>query len=329
MNNGTTRKRTKPQENENFKENGYANNETMQEEDDFGGNYIDSESANVADSLTKILNVPTETIQADKTTETREDVLSGFGGSGGQNFNAEDGAKFKSSGYAQEEFDSGFQEEALFEDNELLAQIGVELIDMLMTYGAMAISKDWDNEEKYAIKDKRKKRLEAPLQKILENRQVKTAPELVFAFMLIVTYSPMMVMAVQERRRKKKESVAGPVKNSEPVVRQMVVKQPIAEATILNEEEEAESNGWKDMGVEVAPETEDPMGEFLSQMQPKRRQGRPKGSTDIALRSSLDGVEREKAIEKAKAFRKDGWSFNRIAKHMNVSVGTAMRWCRS
>lgn len=48
---------------------------------------------------------------------------------------------------------SGFEDlgsdesSALFEDNELLAEIGVEMIDMMMTYGAMALAQDWDNEK--------------------------------------------------------------------------------------------------------------------------------------------------------------------------------------
>jgi len=295
--------------------------------------YIDSESANIADSLTKILNVPTETISADRATETREDVLEGFGRSnssepnwsGGPNA----GGNFKGS-YEQEEFGGGLDESSLFEDNELLAQIGVELIDMMMTYGAMAIAKDWDNEEKYAIKEKRKKRLEAPLQKILENRQVKTAPELVFSFMLIATYSPMMIMAVQERRKKKAEQASGPVRGERPVVKPATFNPPPQES-FVNFEEEGQDLDLQDFGIENAPVEvgSDPMAQMMAQMQPKRKKGRPAGSSDLNVRNAMDGVEREKAIEKAKAYRKDGWSFARIAKTMNVSVATAIRWCRS
>lgn len=305
-------------------------NESVEETKDF----IDSESGNIADSLTKILNVPTETIAPDRPSESREDVLEGFSNSRASepNWSGGPGASgnFKES-YEQEEFGGGVDESSLFEDNELLAQIGVELIDMMMTYGAMAIAKDWDNEEKYAIKEKRKKRLEAPLQKILENRQVKTAPELVFSFMLIVTYSPMMVMAVQERRKKKAEQATGPVRGERPVVKTATFNpaQPVKES-FVNFEEEGEDLNLQDFGIEeVQEEANDPMAQMMAQMQPKRKKGRPPGSADLNVRNAMDGVEREKAIEKAKAYRKDGWSFARIAKTMNVSVATAIRWCRS
>ena len=324
MDKPTTKRRASANVSEDF-------NESVEETQGF----IDSESGNIADSLTKILNVPTETISPDRPNESREDVLEGFSGSrssepnwsGGPNA----GGNFKES-YEQEEFGAGIDESTLFEDNELLAQIGVELIDMMMTYGAMAIAKDWENEEKYAIKEKRKKRLEAPLQKILENRQVKTAPELVFSFMLIVTYSPMMVMAVQERRKKKAEQVNGPVSGERPVVKtaNFATAQPVKE-TFVNFEEEGEDLNLQDFGIENAPVEvgSDPMAQMMAQMQPKRKKGRPAGSSDLNVRNAMDGVEREKAIEKAKAYRKDGWSFARIAKTMNVSVATAIRWCRS
>jgi hypothetical protein len=316
MNNGSKARGGKPNSDENFKESGA-------EQPDF----IDSESGNIADSLTKILNVPTETISGEQSSQSKEDVLSGFGNyddegpvGGGKTFKETDEDFY---GDAQ---GPSVDESGLFEDNELLAQIGVELIDMMMTYGAMAIAKDWDNEEKYAIKDKRKKRLEAPLQKILENRQVKTAPELVFAFMLVVSYSPVMITAFQERRRKKKEATGGVVQGDRPIVKQM------AQPTILKQDEPEEEEE-DDFGMSYSPISDipaaDPMSEMLSQMQPKRKAGRPRGGTDLKQRNAMDEEERGRAIEKAKAYRKDGWSFSRIAKTMNVSVGTAVRWCRS
>ena len=41
--------------------------------------YIDSEKGDIAQNLQSILNVPTETISADTTSETKADVLQGFG----------------------------------------------------------------------------------------------------------------------------------------------------------------------------------------------------------------------------------------------------------
>ena len=158
--------------------------------------YIDSDGTNIEHSLTSILGVPTETVNTEEqTAESKADVLSGMGGSSSASTEEEpDFSQF-------EDLNAG-ADSPFFEDNELLAEIGVELIDMMMTYGAMAIAQDFDNEDKYAIKDKRKKRLKEPLAKILENREIKTAPELVFAFMIVASYSPIMIMAVQDYSRK-------------------------------------------------------------------------------------------------------------------------------
>jgi hypothetical protein len=197
----------------------------------------------------------------------------------------------------------------------------VELIDMMMCYGAMAIAKDFDNEDKYSIKDKRKKKLEEPLRKILENREVKTSPELVFAFMMIVTYSPVMIMAVQERRDKKKaeEDFKNPVPSQKGVTTQPLKNKEADDFSVV-------PSPKKD--IEVGNDGDSALEDMLSQMKPKRKAGRPVGSTDLNPRKNLDANERERQIEKAKALRKDGWSFARIGKELGVSEGTATRWVR-
>ena len=288
------------------------------------GDYIDSDSTDIADSLTKILSVPTETIQTDNgTSETREDVLQGFGGpSQEQPVNPNFKSQGDEGGYEEDFAGGGGDEEGYFEDNELLAQIGVELIDMMFTYGAMAIARDFDNEEKYSIKDKRKKKLEAPLQKILENREVKTAPELVFAFMLVVSYSPIMIEAVQTRRQKAKQGQSGAVKSSPGVVTESVKKRADDFSDYLSVEPQPSEE------VQT-PDDEDVMQEALQNFKPKRKTGRPVGASDLKIRASMDEDERNKQIQKAKALRKDGWAFSRIAKELNVSQATATRWIRS
>ena len=122
--------------------------------------YIDSEKGDIAQSLQSILNVPTETISADTTSETKEDVLQGFGKGADQHDPISPDSDGDYGG--GEDFSDLGEDSGLFEDNELLAQIGVELIDMMMTYGAMAIAKDWDNEERYSIKEKRKRSWRLP-----------------------------------------------------------------------------------------------------------------------------------------------------------------------
>jgi len=277
--------------------------------------FLDSDSIDIGASLTSILNVPTETITTETTDEDKKDVLEGFGSP------EQPEAKESKGGGDFDDFTDmgGGEDSPFFEDNELLAQIGIELIDMMMCYGAMAIAKDFDNEDKYAIKDKRKKKLEEPLRKILENREVKTSPELVFAFMMIVTYSPVMITAVQERREKnnaKKGASSNPVPSQKSVI------------TNPTSDDISVMPSSKD-DVEVGNKDDDALGQMLSGMKPKRKSGRPVGSTDLTPRKNLDENERERQIQKAKALRKDGWSFARVGKELGVSEGTATRWVRS
>jgi len=281
--------------------------------------FIDSDSTDIAQSLTSILSVPTESVNtSEQATETREDVLGLNSGRPKPDSDSEGGF----SGFE----DLGSEESsALFEDNELLAEIGVEMIDMLMTYGAMAIAKDWDDEKKYSIKEVRKKKLRDPLAKILESREVKTAPELVFAFMIVVSYSPIMITAIQERRKKKNapsKKVNRPIPSAQAVVTEPKRRDD-------DEEEWTVGASLASQIQQPSEEEEDAMAEMMAKMQPKKKSGRPVGGTDLKPRVALSEEDREKQINKAKALRKDGKSFSAIAKELNVSEGTATRWVRS
>jgi len=306
-------------------ENGAENNTSTTPDDSSASvtaekkDFIDSDSSDIAQSLTSILSVPTESVNTtEQATETREDVLGLNSGRPKPDSDSQGGF----SGFE----DLGAEEGgALFEDNELLAEIGVEMIDMLMTYGAMAIAQDWDNESKYSIKDSRKKKLRDPLAKILESREVKTAPELVFAFMIVVSYSPIMITAVQERRKKKEQPakrVNRPVRGADAIVTKPQKKK--------EEEEEWVVGPSLASQIETpSKEEEDAMSEMMAKMQTKKKSGRPVGGTDLKPRVALSDDDRKKAIQKAKALRKDGKSFSAIAKELNVSEGTATRWVRS
>ena len=306
-------------------ENGVGNNTSTTPRDSSASvttetrDFIDSDSTDIAQSLTSILSVPTESVNtSEQATETREDVLGLNSGRPKPDSDSEGGF----SGFE----DLGSEESsALFEDNELLAEIGVEMIDMLMTYGAMAIAKDWDDEKKYSIKEARKKKLRDPLAKILESREVKTAPELVFAFMIVVSYSPIMITAVQERRRKKnspRKKVNRPIPSAQAVVTEPKRRDD-------DEEEWTVGASLASQIQQPSEEEEDAMAEMMAKMQPKKKSGRPVGGTDLKPRVALSEEDRLKQINKAKALRKDGKSFSAIAKELNVSEGTATRWVRS
>ena len=110
-------------------ENGVENNTSTTPQDSSASvttetkDFIDSDSSDIAQSLTSILSVPTESVNTtEQATETREDVL---GLNTGRPKPGGDEGGF--SGFE----DLGEEAGALFEDNELLAEIGVELIDMI------------------------------------------------------------------------------------------------------------------------------------------------------------------------------------------------------
>ena len=274
--------------------------------------YIDSEQMNSEAALAKMLGVPTEQVDQKQEAPPKESVLLGFDfpkPGEGENLNSEGPEA------GDDDPMGGMDDSGLFEDNELVAQVGVELIDMVMTYAAMAIAKDFGNEKKYQLKDARKKRLEAPLAKILENREVKTSPELVFAFLVVAMYTPMMVSAVQTRRKKAEKEKAEP-KGAVKSSRGVVTDAPKAPSVEPQPKAEIE-------------EPDDAMGDFMAKMTPKAKPGRPAGSKDIKARKVYDDEARDKAIQEAKALRKDGWSFARIAKKFQISEGTATRWVRS
>ena len=100
---------------------------------------------------------------------------------------------------SEEDYDSAF-----FEDEELMSEMAVEVIDLGMQYLAMGIAGDFENPEKYAVSDYKKKKIKKPLTILLKKRGTKVSPEIMFGVVLLVVYSPMMILAMQERKAKGK-----------------------------------------------------------------------------------------------------------------------------
>ena len=93
----------------------------------------------------------------------------------------------------------------MFSDHVLMAEMGVEIIDLLMTTGAMAIAKDFGNEEKYSVSDYRKSKLKKPLAMLLEKKGKTLPPEVMFILVIVGVYAPVMMSAMQERQKKNAE----------------------------------------------------------------------------------------------------------------------------
>ena len=143
------------------------------------------------------LNDPDEPFFAD------EDPLA----SDKQKENIKDGMEEPSEFEDYEDMGSG-DGDFMFSDHALMAEMGVEIIDLLMTTGAMAIAKDFGNEEKYSVSDYRKSKLKKPLAMLLEKKGKTLPPEVMFVMVVIGVYAPVVFSAVQERQRKNKQAQA-------------------------------------------------------------------------------------------------------------------------
>tara|TARA_R110000824_G_scaffold93950_6_gene227117 strand:- start:332 stop:1207 length:876 start_codon:yes stop_codon:yes gene_type:complete len=101
-----------------------------------------------------------------------------------------------------DEYEMGDDGDFMMGDHALMAEMGVEIIDLLMTTGAMAIAKDFGNEEKYSVSDYRKAKLKKPLAMLLEKKGKTLPPEVMFVLVIIGVYAPTMMTALQERQKK-------------------------------------------------------------------------------------------------------------------------------
>ena len=157
-----------------------------------------------------------------------------------------------------DDFDSQF-----FEDETLMAEMGVEVIDLAMQTLAMGIARDFDNPEKYAVSDFKKKKIKKPLELLLRKRGAKVSPEVMFGVVLLVVYAPTVILAVQERKEKMKAKKKPRPDVAEQIPDNIQVVQPQPQA----------------------PPPPPPQPMVIPQEAPKKK-GRPKGSKDTKKRST-------------------------------------------
>ena len=166
-----------------------------------------------------------------------------------------------------EDFDDTF-----FSDSKLMAEMGTEMIDIGMSTLAQFLAKDFDNPEKYQISEYRKNKLKKPLEQLLRKRGAKVSPEVMFGVTLLVIYSPILIIAMQERKKKKQESQQ-PQDIAEQIPKniQRVMPQPKPVTPPPPAPPPAQ------------PPTAQPM---VVPIEPKKKKGRPKGSKDNKKRST-------------------------------------------
>jgi len=172
-------------------------------------------------------------------------------------------------GGSKDDYDNEF-----FEDETLMAEMGVEIIDLGMQTLAMGIAKDFDNPEKYAVSEYKKKKIKKPLELLLRKRGAKVSPEVMFGVVLLVVYAPTLILAVQERKEK--------MKNAKKTKKDAADQIPdhIEEVRPVNSQPQNNNN----------TETIHPV---IIPAEPIKRKGRPKGSKDTKKRST-DGYGKKK-----------------------------------
>ena len=161
-----------------------------------------------ADELIKVLNIPMESASNDGEVAPVHSAM--FGSEDEPELEEEEEEEMQENlndryfgekeSRSEDDFDNDF-----FTDEKLMAEMGVEVIDLGMTTLAQFLAGDWDNPEKYAVSDYKKNKLKKPLEALLRSRGAKVSPEVMFGVVLLVVYSPMMVLAMQERKKKKEE----------------------------------------------------------------------------------------------------------------------------
>lgn len=175
---------------------------------------------------------------------------------------------FKEEGEEGEDFDSTF-----FEDEELMSEMAVEVIDLGMQYLAMGIAQDFDNPEKYQVSEYKKKKIKKPLTLLLRKRGTKISPEIMFGVVLLVVYSPMLILAVQERKAKQKNKQNARRKPKKDVANDI----PSNVIEVDHEEIIKRSEQEQTPAPSITP--------IVIPPKPKSK-GRPKGSKDKGKRST-------------------------------------------
>ena len=166
-----------------------------------------------------------------------------------------------------EDFDNSF-----FEDEELMAEMGVEIIDLIMTTSAQALAGDFDNPKKYQVSEYKKNKIKKPLRLLLEKRGVKVSPEIMFGVVLLVVYAPIMVLAIQERKAKKMKKQQTPDVANE----------------IPENIEKVDANTNRPQQSPPIPPVPPPTAEMPKVEIEKKKRGRPKGSKDKKQRSGTN-----------------------------------------
>jgi len=218
------------------------------------------------DELVKVLKIPMQEAAKEETTNPVKEALFSSDKSPEPEFEEEEETENLNDKYFDDDSIDDDLDSTFFEDEELMAEMGVEIIDLGMSTMAQAIAQDFDNPKKYAVSDYKKNKIKKPLRLLLQKRGVKVSPEIMFGVTLLVIYAPMMVLAVQERKAKAKARKTPPKDVAEEIP------------------ENIQSVNAEDIRQKHQPSPTPPIPEV------KKKGGRPKGSKDKKPRKT-DGYK--------------------------------------
>tara|TARA_R100000353_G_scaffold174738_1_gene143354 strand:+ start:222 stop:1139 length:918 start_codon:yes stop_codon:yes gene_type:complete len=221
------------------------------------------------DEIIEVLKIPMQDAKNENSDSPVEDVI--FEGEETQDPEMdEDEVENLNDKYFSEESPEDF-ENKFFEDEKLMAEMGVEIIDLGMQTLAMGIAQDFDNPEKYAVSEYKKNKIKKPLELLLRKRGAKVSPEVMFGVVLLVVYAPTMMEAVKTRRSKmKKPKVSKDVADDIP-------------SNIKVASPPQQTNGQTLERPEPIVQEIQPL--VIPNDQPKKK-GRPKGSKDTKKRKT-------------------------------------------
>lgn len=243
-------------------------------------NVIDSDNGSVK-SITAALKIPVE----DKSTsgassEKPEDVLDSAGG-----------------GDEDEEGDGLGIDEELFGDHQLMADIGVEVIDLAFTFGAMAIAGE-NNEEQFTVSAQRRNRIKKPLALLLKNRDVSVSPEIMVIVIIMTVYAPVMMKAIKMRAEKAKKKKKSP----EDVKRENMER-------IMNDAKQHRHQNSTEQVFTAPPMTAVP--------------------EDKKEKAPVTRSDRSKLQIEALALKKQGKTNAEVGVELGVSESTVIRWVKA
>lgn len=249
------------------------------------------------DDLAKVLEIPVQEVEENtSSSENPFDVLEGMQPKASSE-------KTDSNGGSAPEDDMDV-ESHLFDDPDAMADLGVELIDMVFVYSAMGIAGDFtdEGEKRFSVSAARKKRLKDPLKKILRNREMKMKPEAILVIMILIMYAPGIWKAFQEKQAKKKAEK----QKKEQAAKDQQRRRQMAEKQVTLDEIQKDLKG---------------------------KPGRPAGSLDSVPRgkgkAAVQKGSKEEDYLKAWALKQKGKTYKEIAEHFGKSSeGTAHTWVK-